>query len=87
MDVAISDCENLHMDVARVDSLVVKVVEDLYDTVDLYVLDFSMVDMAKDIHVALVVDLGLHVSDLALELHGVAMMDFMFEDNASCHKL
>lgn len=51
MDVYIEVELNLH--VANVDSLVTYVVEDLHDTVHIYVPDLPTVDLAKHLHVSL----------------------------------
>ena len=71
-DPYIADMDVVGMDVVGVDSLVVDVVEDLHDTMDLYVpnVELLVVDMAKELHVSLDADLSLHVAN----------MDFMFED-------
>ena len=60
------------MAISSVDSLVANVVKDLHDIVDMYVPDVELlvVDMAEDLHVSLVADLSLHITE----------MNFIFED-------
>ena len=71
---------DVDLDVTGVDSLCFDVFEQLRYIVDLYVLDFLLVDMAEDLHVSLILDLSLCVVDLARELPYVANMGFVFKD-------
>lgn len=68
MDDEIVDRENSHMDVSNNVQL------------DVAGVDSLVANVAKDLHVALIVDLGLHVADLALKLHDLVGMNFMLED-------